>query len=151
MCMRRALFGLIMCCLMLSGCSSFSKQDPALHLAVNIAVMKAIEKEEGPGRDSRARRIIQLCDIANTMLDDKDVALSAVYDRVMREIDWDNLEPSDRLLLMTLISETSQLVVERIENRTLDGDKKTSIKTAVGWVKDAAKTYVQALEDTDSG
>lgn len=151
MCMRRALFGLIMSCLMLSGCSSLSNQDPALHLAVNIAVMKAIEAEEGPGRDARARRVIQLCDIADNMLEDKDVALRAVYDRVMAEIDWDRMEASDRLLLMTLINQTSELVVERIEKRTLDGDKKASIKQAVGWVKDAAKTYVQALEDTDSG
>lgn len=141
-----ALILMSLICAFLVGCSSLKKQDPTLNLAINIGVMKVIEEAPATERQSRAQRIVDLADVALNMLDDKDAVVSVVYDRVMAQIQWENLEPSDRLILSTAISQISLAVQERIEKRTLDGDKVTSVKTAVKWVKQAAKVYADTLD-----
>lgn len=142
----RFVLTLLMMCAFVTGCSSLKKQDPTLNLAINVAVMKVIEAEDQSKRLTRAKRIVDLADVALTMLDDKDVVVRTVYDRIMAEIRWETMEPSDRLLLSTLITQISAAVKERIDARTLDGDKVASAKQAVRWIKQAANIYADSLD-----
>lgn len=130
----------------LFGCQSLKNQDTGLNLAINIAVMKAIEAEDEPRlRDERAQRFIELTGLALAMLDDQDAVIGVVYERVMNEIRWEKLSPSDQMMLRMLINQTALSVQERIEAKLIDADKVTTVKTAVTWVQQAAKSYRQAL------
>lgn len=134
-------------CLFFAACASIRSEDPAARLLTNVGTMKAIEAAPVGDRIDRAERIVALSDIALTMLSDQDVILEHVYDRVVAEINWKQLSPVDQLLYRDLLDTLAARIKENIEGKTLDGDKITTAKIAVGWVRQAALNYKRIIAE----
>lgn len=133
-------------CFFLLGCQSLKNQEMGLNLAVNVAVVRAIETEDDPAkREQRVERVLELTGRALEMLDEDDAVIGVVYERIMQEIRWEKLSPQDQTLLRLLISNVASSVQERINAKLIDADKITTVKTAVTWVQQSAERYRQAL------
>lgn len=138
---------LALLCLCFAACASIQSEDPAARLLTNVGTMKAIEAAPVDERIDRAERIVALSDIALTMLSDQDVILEHVYDRVVAEINWAQLSPVDQLLYRDLLDTLAARIKENIEGKTLDGEKVTTAKIAVGWVRQAALNYKRIITE----
>lgn len=136
---------LALLCLAFSACAFIQNEDPAVRLMVNVGTMKAIEAAPVADRVERADRIIALSDIALGMMSDQSVILEHVYDRVVDEIRWEQLSPVDQLLYRDLLNTLAMRIQEHIEGKALDGEKITTARIAVGWVRQAAINYRSIL------
>jgi hypothetical protein len=134
-------------CLFFAACAHIKVEDPAARLLTNVGTMKAIEAAPVGDRVDRAERIVALSDIALTMLSDQNVILEHVYDRVVAEINWKQLSPVDQLLYRDLLDTLAARIKENIEGKALDGDKITTAKIAVGWVRQAALNYKRIIAE----
>lgn len=133
-------------CLALGACAFIKNEDPAVRLMVTAGTFKAIEAAPVVERAERAAKIAELSDIALEMLSDESVALEAVYDRVVAEIRWQQLSPGDQLLYRTLLTTLKQRIAEHIEAKALDGERITTARIFVGWIRAAATDYASMLE-----
>ena len=138
---------LALLCLIFSACAFIQNQDPAIRLMVNVGTMKAIEAAPVTERVDRAERIAALSDVALTMLTDQAVILEHVYDVVVAEIRWQQLSPVDQLLYRDLLDTLASIIQENVEGKMLDGDKITTAKIAVGWVRQAALNYKRIIAE----
>jgi hypothetical protein len=138
---------LALLCLLFSACASIRSEDPAARLIVNVGTMKAIEAAPVVERIERSERIVELSDIALSMLSDQDVILEQVYDRVVAEIRWHELSVVDQLLYRDLLDVLAARIKENIEGNALNGDKVTTAKIAVGWVRQAALNYKRIIAE----
>lgn len=133
--------------LIATGCSLLRNGDhPVLMMASNAGVMKIIEMEEPEGQLKRARRIVELADVALHMLDDEDVVVSMVYEHIMAQIRWDSLAPSDRFLLQGTLDEIASSVALSINANALNGDTVTTARAVVQRARDAAEYYSLLLD-----
>lgn len=136
----------LLCLFALASCALIRQQEPAIELMVTIGTVKAIEASPVDERLERAERVIQISDIALTMLSDKDVLLEGVYAAVIKEIRWHQLSPVDQMLYRSLLDSLADRIRENIELKSLDPDKVATTKIAVGWVRKAALNYAAILD-----
>lgn len=127
----------------LAACASTPNGSIAEKLAVQVATMKYVEREQDPAtRAERAARVVAVVDQARVWLDTDGVTLADLQAAAIRRLQEKNLEPSDLLLATALVELVATELNTRIGEGVLNPEKKVTINTFLSWVEQAARFYV---------
>ena len=113
----------------LVGCATFNGDSPdTARIATQYAVLKLIEQSD----DITAADVVERVDRAQALLDSEQiVSLETLVERV----DVSGLEPSDRLLVMTLFGRIEEASID-----TPESDRAVRLREITEWIRQAT-TY----------
>lgn len=120
------------------GCGSFVtlKENPTVSLVVKYAVMKVIEDSTDPF--GRAEKIVDIADRVLVYIEDDKVTTVYEIDTIIKKyIDWDSMQPSDKMLVDHLLE-------------TIETDLESKVQQNVISVEELVKVvdYVKAVRST---
>lgn len=122
----------------LSACATFETHAPVAQLGVQVATMKVIEEHP-----ERAGRIVEIADAALLLVDGGMESTVPLIDMAVRkQIDWQGLSPSDRLLVNALLLAVRDELQRRVGDDALDETKLLQVRQVIVWVRDAAELMV---------
>lgn len=117
----------ILSLVVLSGCATIQDQNLSAKLAVQYTTLKVVEEDKLSKQGIQdtvtfTRRLIET---------DGRVDLTQLKSSVLGYIDVTSLEPSNQLLVLTLLDEIEQ----QLEERTVEGDYVESVSVLLDWVE----------------
>lgn len=102
------------------GCTFLASEDSRDQLVANVAIQTATMKviEGSDDREATAERVLDIVSNVQAVVQRKEVTTVIDLDKFVRsKIRWDELEPSDILLVNTLL----EVVSIELENRVIGG------------------------------
>lgn len=126
-----------------SGCSSVNSFVIEHEVAAQAAVMYGVQKfvHEADDTSQRASRVVNVVDKTLAGIDDKSMVIDELEMVLRSNIDWLSMDPPDVILIDTLINAVVAEISKRIEDQTLPADSVTTVKTVLGWARQAAVMY----------
>lgn len=123
--------------LVTSGCSQLPKG--AQRVAVSYGTHRFIDQDS-----ERAAAVIDHIDSIRSRTGyTRTLTLAELETWIRQEIRWDRLGPGEGELLSSLIAEVSASLQRRArEEQLLPDEVEVRVRTILGWIEDAAKTYL---------
>lgn len=130
--------------LSLAGCGSTNglveRNSTAAQLIVKVAAMKYIEQAPAEARGARAARVVSVADLVVDATKGEPITLQRLAQLAAEQLPAD-LEPSDRMLAMALISVAQTELQNRIGVGSLESDTLLKLSEVLAWISDAARLY----------
>lgn len=130
--------------LFLAGCGSTAgvveRNSTAAQLIVKVAAMKYIEQASLSDRGARAARVVSLTSSLIDVAKGEPITLQRLAQIAAEQLPA-NLEASDRMLAMALISVAQTELQERIGVGSLESDTLLKLSEVLTWISDAAALY----------
>jgi hypothetical protein len=127
------------------GCAGMSGENPLtsiennrttqilLKTSVQYGCTKYLSKN--PEHIEKAERLVS--DLGAALTNDIQVTLNNLEMIVIKNISWEKMEPEDRVLLTTLLTEIKYQVGQRIGEGVLDENDKVFAQTFLSWIEQA--------------
>lgn len=122
--------------LYLSGCVTSGTSDSSGKFIVQYSTLKLIEQSEqftGPGV------LETVADIRARVVNDEEVRYVDLRPRLMEQLRYDTLAPSDQLLLMELFDRLMGDVEVGMDIEFIGDEDRVRISTFLDWVEQAAR------------
>lgn len=134
----RVILAMLALAVVLTGCSFLQSLEPdTRQLAVQYATYKAID-----GDLAKAARAVELVQEGRQYVQaDSSVSVAALYEGVRDRINWQSLDPADRLLLEAILTQARDRLQSEIGAGLLDPDQKLQVLTVLDWIEAAASGY----------
>lgn len=134
----KALFAAIVVVFALAGCSVLQSLEPdTKQLAVQYATLKAVD-----GDPAKAARVVDLVREGRQYVTaDASVSVAALYDGVRDRINWQSLDPADRILIEAILTRARDRLQDEIGVGLLDPDQRLQVLTVLDWIEAAASGY----------
>lgn len=122
--------------LALSGCASFSADDSTGgKFVVQYSTLKLIERSE----DITPEKVnATVAKIRERVVNDPEVKYANLKDRLLAEVRFDSLEPSDQLLVMTIMDQLVLDIDTGVQADFISDEDRISISRFLDWVEQAA-------------
>jgi hypothetical protein len=135
----KALLGMVLGALLLSGCASLSgvPESFGAKLAVQQGTMRVIGDDV-----PRAERVVNLTREIGSYMEHELVTVEVVDTYLRSQIEWEMLDLADAQLLVMLLDELRFQLDERLGSGVLAVDDKLVIATVLDWVSDAASLVI---------
>lgn len=124
--------------LLVSGCSFLQSIEPdTKQLAVQYATLKVID-----GDADKAARVVELVQEGRDYVQsDASVSVAALYEGVRDRINWQSLDPADRILVEAILTRARERLRDEIGVGLLDPDQQLKVLTVLDWIEAAASGY----------
>lgn len=121
-----------------AGCSFLQSIEPdTKQLAVQYATLKVID-----GDSDRAARVVDLVQEGRQYVESgASVTVAALYEGVRDRIDWQSLDPADRILIEAILTRARERLREEIGVGLLDPDQQVKVLTVLDWIEAAASGH----------
>lgn len=122
----------------------FHRYEHILRLGVQVAVISILDKNP-----AYTDRIVSFTDYIKEYIEGEEILnLRELEDVVRDKINWDDFEPTERLLIEALISQIrveieNVLKANKIELPTPTEDVKMITESFVTWVQEGAKVFIE--------
>lgn len=120
----------------LSSCSVLKnvENNTGLELALKLAVMELIEKEEVSAVD-----VIETVESVDKFLDKNSSArVSDLMGHVRSKVSWDKLTISQHILISAIIDGVEERLAAKVSEGLISEDSKATVKEVLSWVNEAA-------------
>lgn len=128
----------------LTGCASSGglteRHSTAAQLIVKVAAMKYVEQASLSERGERARRVVNVVGSLIEVAKGEPITLQRLAQIAAEQLPA-NLEASDRMLAMALISVAQAELQDRIGVGSLQSDTLLKLSEVLTWIADAAALY----------
>lgn len=122
--------------LALSGCASFSADESTGgKFVVQYSTLKLIERSDDISSDVVMETVNR---IRNRIVNDEEVRYANLKTRLLDEVKYDSLEPSDQLLVMTIMDQLVLDIDTGVQADFISEEDRVSIDRFLGWVQQAA-------------
>jgi hypothetical protein len=140
----RSIIPKIVALALLAGCSSTSgvveRNGVAAQLIVKVAAMKYVEQAALHERGARAARVVALTRSLVEVAKGEPITLQRLATIAAEQLPA-NMEASDRMLAMALISVAQAELQNRIGVGSLESDTLLKLSEVLQWIADAATLY----------
>ena len=116
------------------------RNSVAAQLIVKVAAMKYIEQASLSDRGARAANVMRVADLIAVTARGEPITLQRLALLAAEQLP-ENLDPSDRMLAMALISVAQTELQSRIGVGSLESDTLLKLSEVLTWVSDAARLY----------
>lgn len=122
--------------LALSGCASFTADDSAGgKFVVQYSTLKLIERSDDITSDTVMETVNRIRD---RIVGNEEVRYADLKTRVLEEVRFDSLDPSDQLLVMTIMDQLVLDIDTGVQADFISEEDRVSIDRFLGWVQQAA-------------
>lgn len=128
--------------LVLAGCSFVETLQPdTKRLAVTYATAKIIDTNA-----DRAARVLDLVEQGRAFIEsDAEVSIDALYSGVMDRIEWQKIDPADRILIEEILKNARERLKDEIGIGLLQPDERVKVVKVLDWIESAASRYAAPL------
>lgn len=134
----KALFAAVVAAFALAGCSVLQSLEPdTKQLSVQYATLKAVD-----GDPAKAARVVELVQEGRQYVTaDASVSVAALYEGVRDRINWQSLDPADRILIKAILTRARDRLQDEIGVGLLGPDQRLQVLTVLDWIEAAASGY----------
>lgn len=133
--MKKLILGF--CVLFLAGCSSLSvdtADSTTGKFVTQYSVLKLIEQSDDIGVDEVVAVVDRMRDRLNS---DTEISFQDLKNKLLAEIDFASMEPSDKLLAMTITDRIVADVQVGVDTDFVTDEQRFLISTFLDWVEEA--------------
>lgn len=122
--------------LALSGCASFTADDSTGgKFVVQYSTLKLIERSD----DITSAKVTEtVAKIRERVVNDEEIRYADLKTRLLEEVRFDSLEPSDQLLVMTIMDQLVLDIDTGVQADFISEEDRISIDRFLTWVEQAA-------------
>lgn len=122
--------------LYLSGCALTGTPDSSGKFIVQYSTLKLIEQSSN---FTKASVLDTIADLRARVINDEEVRYVDLKQRLMDETGYDELDPSDQLLMMALFDNLSENIEVGVGTEFITAEDRLKISTFFTWVEQAAR------------
>ena len=123
--------------MVLMACSTLQSNDMRAQLAVTYAAEKIIRTEP-----ARAVRVLDEVEKARAyLISDEPVTIAALDRSVKSRINWEKLDPADRVLINAVLIEARERLEFEIGSGVLDEAQRVKVGAVLDWIAATAQQY----------
>lgn len=114
------------------GCAFLNERPAAAQLTIQYATLKYIGDDQ-----AKKDRVIEIAEAAK-QLSSTSATLAALEEAIRARIDWNSLDPADRLLADGLVNLVHAELAARFQQDVLDPEQVVALNQVLDWIIAAA-------------